>query len=102
MTTRRRFVASALGAAGTAAVPTAALAFRVVEPNAEVRAAYEAACSSRFYHDDLVAEVVRQFSDQGVAVADGEVRRALAATTCPWCGCSVALRGPDDRPDSER
>jgi predicted naringenin-chalcone synthase len=101
MTTRRRFVVSALGAAGAAAGPAAAHAFRVVEPDAELRAAYAEACSSRFYHQDLVAEVVRQFSDQGRAVASEEVRAALAAKTCPWCGCSVALRAPD-RPDDPR
>jgi hypothetical protein len=81
---------------GAATMPAAALAFTVGEPDERVRQLYNAACSRRQRHADLVAEVRQTLENEGGPVSEAEVRRTVAAMSCPLCGCSLAdgLRAP--------
>jgi hypothetical protein len=90
--TRRRFLStSALAGGGTLAVVLmhrAAWAFSVMPANAEARRLYLEACSTKdgVYHRELVAEVKARL--QGSAT-DEQIEAAIAATTCPVCGCPI-------------
>lgn len=96
MSTRRRFLRTTLIATSAAVTPGAAYAFRAVEPGEELEQAYANRCTSRYFHDEIISDVVKQLSHRGVEMSDGEVRDALAGYTCPWCGCSVASRSVAD------
>jgi hypothetical protein len=88
--TRRAALGMGTILGGMAAVPTGALAFTVGEPNEDVRRLYNAACSRRQRHADLVAEVRSTLEKEGGPVSEAEVRRTVAAMSCPLCGCSLA------------
>lgn len=93
-TSRRRFLAGssllAAGLLGSAALPGRSLGFSVEPADSETAGLYRAACltpaAEQELHDRLVAEVLDRLGDR---VSREEASAALAALTCPSCGCRL-------------
>jgi hypothetical protein len=91
---RRRFLASsALAGVGVAAMllpeRQAGAALKLSPMDAETHAAYRSACGGpevRAYHDQLLAEARAKLVG---TVSAEELDLALAALTCPICGCRL-------------
>jgi hypothetical protein len=91
---RRRFLASsALAGVGAGSVllsgRQANAALKLSPMDAETHAAYRNACGGpevRAYHDQLLAEARTKLAG---TVSAQELDRALAALTCPICGCRL-------------
>jgi hypothetical protein len=87
-TARRRFLASSaiFGAAALAAAK--AMAFSLDTDNAEGEKLYLSACAAQSsYHEQLLAEVTAKLNGK----PQQEIDAAVAALTCPFCGCPVGL-----------
>ncbi len=100
--TRRRLLAGLAG--GLLAAPTAARAF-TVEPMAPADAEiYRNACAARHpaYHDDLVAELSARLAAAGIETSPDALRQALAAASCPLCGCTLAAAPGGATPAGKR
>ncbi len=88
---RHLFATTALGGLGAilgiaAARPARALTMQPMD--AETKALYLNACGNRdgTYHRELVAEVKQRLAGRA---SDAEIEAAIAATTCPVCGCPI-------------
>lgn len=93
---RRAVLALGTLGLGTAALVREAVAFSIMEPDATTRRLYESACTDRAArHADLVAEVRRTLGADGEPASEAEVRRAVRAINCPFCGCALAATLPD-------
>ena len=91
---RRRFLSTAaLAGASAGAVLFAgkpAAAFAQKPMDAETHKLYASACGNpdaTGYHQQLLAEAKAQLPS---TVADAEIEAAMAALTCPVCGCRLA------------
>lgn len=91
---RRRFLSSSAltgfgaGAALLAGKPAAA--FTQKQMDAETHKLYANACSgeqARAYHQQLLVEAKAQLPS---GISETEVEAAIAALTCPVCGCKLA------------
>jgi hypothetical protein len=93
MITRRHLLATTMLAGGGAAAllagtrPAGALSVETMNP--ETRRLYLSACTARdgAYHRELVAEVRQALQNRA---SDAEIDAAIAAATCPVCGCPIA------------
>ena len=90
---RRRFLSStALGGLGAGAALLAgkpAAAFTEKPMDAETHKLYASACGgpeAKAYHQQLLAETKAQFPG---GVSDAQIEAAMAALTCPICGCRL-------------
>jgi len=91
---RRRFLStSALAGAGAGALLVAGrqakAALKLSPMDAETHAAYKNACGGpevRAYHDQLLAEAKAKYAG---TMSDKDLDAALAALTCPICGCRL-------------
>jgi hypothetical protein len=101
MECRRKFLFLSATAMVSVGAPAGALAFRWVEPNQQVKDSYRSVCSSSRYHEDMIDNVLQELAAQGIDMGESDVRSALAARSCPLCGCSVAARTKPARPSSE-
>ena len=90
--TRRQLLSSTvLAGAGAAALifsTRLADALSLETMNAETQRIYLSACSTRdgAYHRQLVAEVRERLHNK---VSEAQIEAAIAATTCPVCGCPI-------------
>jgi hypothetical protein len=90
--TRRQLLSSTIlagvGAAALIACTRVAHALSLETMNAETQRIYLSACSSRdgTYHRQLVAEVRERLQNK---VSEAQIEAAIAATTCPVCGCPI-------------
>jgi len=90
--TRRQLLSSTIlagvGAAALIACTRVAHALSLDTMNAETQRIYLSACSSRdgTYHRQLVAEVRERLQNK---VSEAQIEAAIAATTCPVCGCPI-------------
>jgi hypothetical protein len=91
---RRRFLSTtALGGLGAGAALLAArqaAAFTQKPMDAETHKLYANACSgeeTKAYHQQLLDEAKAQLPS---GISDAEVETAIAALTCPICGCKLA------------
>ena len=91
---RRRFLSTtALAGAGAGAVLLAgkpAAAFTEKPMDAETHKLYANACGgagATAYHQELLAEAKAQLPS---GISDAEIEAAMAALTCPICGCRLA------------
>jgi len=90
--TRRQLLSSTIlagvGAAALIACTRVAHALSLETMNAETQRIYLSACSSRdgTYHRLLVAEVRERLQNK---VSEAQIEAAIAATTCPVCGCPI-------------
>lgn len=93
MSSRRDALRFLLAGSAAAALPSAALAFRIVEETdtPRVRALVEA-CEARSAHERLIAEVL---ADLGETEGSGPAIETLRGMTCPVCGCGLAQALPD-------
>lgn len=86
---RRNFLMSAttiVGAAVAALAATRAFGLSLEEPNAEVEELYLNRCTAtNQYHAQLLAELESKLSGHPQA----EIKAAVAAATCPMCGCPI-------------
>lgn len=91
---RRRFLTSSvLAGVGAGALllpgPQAKAALKLSPMDAETHAAYRNACGGpevRVYHDQLLTEARTKLAS---SMSAQELDRALAALTCPICGCHL-------------
>jgi hypothetical protein len=90
---RRRFLSStALGGLGAGAALLAgkpAAAFTEKPMDAETHKLYASACGgpeAKAYHQQLLAEAKAQLPG---GVSDAQIEAAMAALTCPICGCRL-------------
>jgi hypothetical protein len=75
-----------VGAAAATLAATRAFGLSLEEPNAETEALILNSCTARNqYHAQLLAELESKLSGQPLA----EVQAAIAAATCPVCGCPI-------------
>jgi len=88
---RRRFLSTtALAGAGAGAVLLAgkpAAAFTQKPMDAETHKLYANACGgpdAKAYHQQILAEAEAQSG-----ISDAEIETAMAALTCPVCGCRL-------------
>ncbi|MBY0432261.1 MAG: hypothetical protein K2Q10_13770 [Rhodospirillales bacterium] len=81
---RRRLVV-VLAALG---VPAPALAWSETKASLPRQRDIENACGATLNHRDLLAEVERLLAERGLGEA--ERKQAMAALTCPTCGCPVS------------
>ena len=91
---RRRFLStsalSGLGAGAALLAARQAAAFTQKPMDAETHKLYANACSgeeAKAYHQQLLDEAKAQLSS---GISDAEVEAAIAALTCPICGCRLA------------
>ena len=90
--TRRRFLSTtALAGAGAVAallLHRRALAFSAMPASAETQRLYLSACSAKdgAYHRQLVADVKAELNGRAT---DAQIEAAIAAATCPLCGCPI-------------
>jgi hypothetical protein len=91
---RRRFLSTtALAGAGAGALLLAgkeAAAFAVKPMDAETHKLYANACGgadARAYHQQLLVEAKAQLPS---STSDTDIEAAMAALTCPICGCRLA------------
>ena len=90
--TRRQLLSSTIlagvGAAALIACTRVAHALSLETMNAETQRIYLSACSTRdgTYHRQLVAEVRERLQNK---VSEAQIEAAIAATTCPVCGCPI-------------
>ena len=90
--TRRQLLSSTIlagvGAAALVACTRVAHALSLETMNAETQRVYLSACSTRdgTYHRQLVAEVREKLQNK---VSEAQIEAAIAATTCPVCGCPI-------------
>ncbi len=91
---RRRFLSStALGGLGAGAVLLAgksAAAFTEKPMDAETHKLYANACGgpdAKAYHQQLLVEAKAQLPS---GTTDSQIEAAMAALTCPICGCRLA------------
>ena len=85
-TARRRFLASGALIAAAGLTSAKAFAFSLDSGNAEAEALYLSACTARnSYHQQLLDEVTARLSGHPQV----EIDAAVAALTCPLCGCPV-------------
>ncbi len=91
---RRRFLStSALGSLGASAALLAgksAAAFTQKPMDAETHKLYANACSgdeAKAYHQQLLTEAKAQLPS---GISEAEIQAAIAALTCPICGCKLA------------
>ena len=91
--TRRRLLSTTILACGGAAAflagarPARALSLETMSP--ETRRLYLSACTAQdgTYHRQLVAEVRQTLQNRA---SETEIEAAIAAATCPVCGCPIA------------
>ncbi len=89
---RRRFLSTfALGGLGAALIAgTSATAFTQKPMDAETHKLYATACGgpeATVYHRELLAQAKAQLPK---AISNAEIEAAMAALTCPICGCRLA------------
>ena len=91
--TRRRFLSTTglAGAGAGAALLTgkAASAFTQKPMDAETHKLYANACGgpdAKAYHQQILAEAEAQLPS---GISDAEIETAMAALTCPVCGCRL-------------
>jgi hypothetical protein len=91
--TRRRFLSTtALAGAGAGAVLLAgkpAAAFTQKPMDAETHKLYASACGgpdAKPYHQELLVEAKAKLPG---GISDAEIEAAMAALTCPICGCRL-------------
>jgi hypothetical protein len=91
MTRRRLLSTTAFAGFGAAAAAStrAASALSMTAASADEQKLYLQACSAKdgTYHRELVAEVKARLQGQAT---DQQIEAAIAATTCPICGCPIA------------
>ena len=93
MITRRRLLSTTILAFGGAAAlvvgTRTAGALSIETMNPETRRLYLSACSARDgdYHRQLVAEVRETLQNRA---SEAEIEAAIAAATCPVCGCPIS------------
>jgi len=86
----------ALGA-GTAAAGRPAAALQVL-PAGDYATIIEAGCGASAYHRQLLEKAQAAL---GVSLSEDQTKQALAALTCPSCGCPlVAAAATPDQPAS--
>ena len=93
MITRRRLLSTTILACGGVASlvagtrPAGALTLETM--NSETRRLYLSACSAQDgpYHRQLVAELRQTLQNRA---SEAEIEAAIAAATCPVCGCPIA------------
>ena len=90
---RRRFLSSSaltgLGAGAALLAGKPAAAFTQKPMDAETHKLYANACGgpeAKAYHREVLAEAKAQLPR---SVSDSEIEAALAALTCPICGCRL-------------
>ena len=90
--TRRQLLSTTIlactGAAALIASTRLARALSLETMNSETQRIYLSACSTRdgTYHRQLVAEVRERLQNK---VSEAQIEAAIAATTCPVCGCPI-------------
>jgi hypothetical protein len=89
---RRRFLStSALGGLGAALIAgRSATAFTQKPMDAETHKLYVTACGgpeATVYHREFLAQAKAQLPK---AISNAEIEAAMAALTCPICGCRLA------------
>ena len=91
---RRRFLStsalSGLGAGAAMLAGKSAAAFTQKPMDAETHKLYANACGgpeAKAYHQQLLTEAKAQLPS---GISEAEVETALAALTCPVCGCKLA------------
>jgi hypothetical protein len=91
--TRRQLLSTTIlactGAAALLAGTRRAGALSLETMNSETQRVYLSACGSRdgSYHRQLVAEVREKLQNK---FTEAQIEAAIAATTCPVCGCPIA------------
>lgn len=91
MLSRRHAMGLALSAA-TVAVPSAALAFRIVEEDESARVRdLIGACETRNTHEQIVAQIL---ADLGEGDGTGPAVVTPREMACPLCGCRLVLAPP--------
>ena len=94
MASRRKMLKVVLAGAAAAALPSGAMAFRVVdedEASPRVQSLF-GACETRNAHERLVAELLADLEGE-----QGAERAALTVRglSCPFCGCGLAQALPE-------
>ncbi len=91
---RRRFLSTTalggLSAAGAVVAGQSAAAFTQKPMDAETHKLYANACGgaeAKEYHQQLLTEAKAQLPS---GISETEIEAALAALTCPVCGCKLA------------
>jgi hypothetical protein len=89
MLTRRRFLASTAVIGLVALVPGLARAFSLETADPDAERLYLTACGGQDAetHRRIVAELRQELAGK----SEAEVEAAIAAATCPVCGCGVGL-----------
>lgn len=92
MLSRRKAMGLVLGAA-TVALPTGALAFRIVEEDDTQRVRdLIGACETRNTHEQIVAQIL---ADLGEGDGAGPAVASPREMSCPLCGCRLVLAPPE-------
>jgi hypothetical protein len=92
MITRRQLLSTTIlastGAAALVAGTRLAHALSIETMNPGTQRLYLSACSAKdgTYHRQLVAEVRERLQNK---VSEAEIEAAIAASTCPVCGCPI-------------
>jgi|GEM_PF-1416920 len=72
---------------------TSALAISVEAMDRRTLRQYRSACGTGRTHQALLDDALALAREEGLSVEEDDVRRALAAISCPICGCSLAAAG---------
>jgi len=87
---RRRFLATTALAGGSLLMAGTAGAFTVQPMDAETHKLYANACGgseAKAYHQELLLEAKAKLP---AGTSEQDIETALAALTCPVCGCKLA------------